>query len=382
MDENKKEIFNKLLDESFKKRKSIEPGAQYTAIVTSRKDDYIFIRTETGSISGIIPSGEFNSQTLPQVNDTLTVHFVKENYGDYYFTHTMAAEEADWTMMLLAYEKEIPVLGQIKAEINGGYEVKVGEFTGFCPHSQLDSEAKQKNPVGSEYRFIIHEANQKTNKLVLSQKRISDKEKEYKREILKEELKVGHFATCVVKSIHNFGMIVDLSGMDALIPASEASFRRNTDLEKEFQIGQTLRGKVLSLNWEDNKISLSIKDSLQDPWASNVPFKEGDVVEATIDSIKTFGAFVKLDDDFTALVPNKESGFPARTPLNNHLHKGDKIDVFIMEVNPQKRQIAASISRAKQAKEKMEYQKYLSDQEEVQNTSSFGLLLKKSLQKK
>ena len=73
-----------------------ESGAQYDAVVTSRKDDYIFIQTATGNISGIIPSGEFNSKTLPQVNDTLKVHFVKESYGDYYFTHTMAAEEADW----------------------------------------------------------------------------------------------------------------------------------------------------------------------------------------------------------------------------------------------------------------------------------------------
>lgn len=380
MDENNKQIFNKLLDESFKKRKSIEPGASYSAVVTSIKDDYIFIHTESGNISGIIPTGEFSADEMPQIQDQLKVFFVRESSGDFYFTHTIDAEQSDWEMIQLAYHKEIPIQGQIRAEINGGYEVKIGEFTGFCPHSQLQTEHKEQNPIGQQVRFIIQEANQKTGRLVVSQKRIADREREYKRDMLKQEIKQGSFVTCSVKSIHNFGLIVDLNGVDALIPISEASYKRKPDLEKEFQIGQSLRGKILSLDWQNNKISITIKDTLKDPWAQNVPYREGDMVTAKVENIKPFGVFVKLDENFTALIPNKETGYSSRTPLSNFLEKGQELEVFIMEVNPEKRQIAASLSRAKKAREKMEYEKYLSDQNENQNTSSFGLLLKKSLE--
>ena len=131
-----------------------------------------------------------------------------------------------------------------------------------------------------------------------------------------------------------------MNGIDALVPASEASFKKNVDLNKEFQVGGTVRGKILSMDWKENKVSISLKDSSNDPWATNVPFKEGDIVKATVESLKTFGIFVKLNDHFHALVPNKETGYPPRTALSNHFKPGDELDVFVTEVNPSKKQIA------------------------------------------
>jgi ribosomal protein S1 len=104
------------------------------------------------------------------------------------------------------------------------------------------------------------------------------------------------------------------------------------------------------MDWKENKVSISLKDSSNDPWSTNVPFKEGDIVKATVESIKQFGVFVRLNDHFHALLPNKETGYPARTALTNHFKPGDEIDVFVTEVNPAKKQIAVSLAKAKDAK--------------------------------
>ncbi|HNI26450.1 MAG TPA: S1 RNA-binding domain-containing protein, partial [Leptospiraceae bacterium] len=300
--------------------------------------------------------------------------------GDYYFTVCLQPDSLTKELLELARENEIPILGQLGIESNGGYEIKLGEFSGFCPASQFDLEKKGKNLTGQKIKFVINDINEKTWKLSLSQKRISDKEKALKVEILQSELKEGSFVSCTVKSIHNFGLIVDMNGLDALVPISEASFKKNPKLDQEFSVGQKLRAKVLNLDWSANKFSLSLKDSLEDPWSKKIPFKEGDIVKAEVDSIKPFGLFIRFNENFHGLVPNKETGLAQRVPLANHFKPGDPLDVFILEVNPVKRQIAASIVKAAEAKERLEYESYLNTQA-VSNVSSFGLALKKSLKK-
>ncbi|MCE9500923.1 MAG: S1 RNA-binding domain-containing protein, partial [Leptospira sp.] len=257
-----------------------------------------------------------------------------------------------------------------------------GEFIAFCPFSQIDTDLKGKTLTGSKIRFMISDiTREKNSRIILSQKKISDKEKELKKEILKTELQVGQFVTCKIKSLHKFGIIVDMGGVDALVPASEASHKKNSELEKEFSIGQTLRAKVLSIDWKENRISLSIKDFLVDPWSNSVNFKEGDIITGTVESIKQFGIFVKLNENFSGLVPNKETGLSQKTPVSNHFKPGDSVEVFVTEVNPSKRQIALSVQKAKDARERMDYSKYLQDTD-TKSVSSFGLLLKKSLSKK
>ena len=354
--------FASLLEESFKKRKNLETGSRHTAKIITLRDDFLFVKTHE-NLQGIVSMEEFQGMETPIENTEIQVFFLRENHGDYYFTTALSGEDINHDNLQLAMEREIPIWGQYASEAPGGYDVRIGEFSAFCPYSQID------------------EINSKTRMIVLSSKKLSDKEKELKKEILKDELKEGSFVTCTIKSIHTFGLIVDMNGFDALVPSSESSFKKNVDLNKEFQIGQIIRGKIIGLDWKDNKISISLKDSLDDPWSKSIPLKEGDIVTATVDIIKPFGMFVRFNDHFHGLVSNRESGLPHRIPLSSHYKQGDTIEVFITEVNPSKKQIAASISKAKEAKEKLDYQSYISDQS-VSHVSSFGLLLQKNLNKK
>ncbi len=377
---NKSSTFAKLLEESFKKRKSLEVGSKFEAKVTSIEPDYVFIEIPQNGIKGVLLKEELYDETIQEGN-SLPVYFLYESHGDFYFTYTLTNENYNNENLELAKEREIPVLGQIASESENGYEVKLGEYIGFCPYSQMDPEKKTSSLNGQKLRFIINEFSPKTKRLVLSQKRLADKQKELKKEILKSELQEDHYVTCQIKSIHNFGLIVDVNGLEALIPVSEASFKKSPNLTEEYSIGQTLRAKILTLNWNENKIILSLKESLHDPWKGQLTLKEGDIIQGTIDAIKPFGLFVKFDEIFHALVPTKETGVSNRVPLHNHFKVGEKVDVFITEINPEKRQIAASILKAKETKEKLEYQAYLQNQE-TSHASSLGQILKNKLGKK
>lgn len=147
----------------------------------------------------------------------------------------------------------------------------------------------------------------------------------------------------------------------------------------DFHPGQVLHAKVLKLDWEENKHSFTVKDFLKDPWAQNVPFKEGDLVSGVVDSIKPFGLFVKLNENFSGLVPNRESGILNRVPLSQIFKPGDKVDAFVMEVNLSKRQISLSLTKAKEVQDRLNYSGYLT--EETSSTGSFGAILAKSLSK-
>ncbi|MDO6394556.1 S1 RNA-binding domain-containing protein [Leptospira santarosai] len=377
MRESEKELFEKMLDASFKKKKAMEPGTKVTVIVNSAKKDFVFVTAKEGKLPGIISSEEFIESGLPNQGDEIEAYFLKEDHGDIHFTVCLGGDSLNKDLLEIAKRAEIPILGQFIGENDSGAEVKIGEFSAFCPFSQIDPELKKSGLPGKRSKFLIQDTR---GKLVVSQKKISDRAKEAKLGILKQELKEGMFVTCKVKTIQNFGLIVEMDGLSALIPISEATYKKNPELEKEFQVGQTLRARILRIDWENQKFALTVKDFLKDPWAQTVPFKEGDIVKGTIDSLKPFGLFVKLDDHFNGLVPTRETGISNRVPLTQSFKTGDVINVFIMEVNPERKQISLSIQKAKEIQERMDYSSYLSA-DTSGSTSSFGAILQNSLNK-
>lgn len=375
------EDFASLLEESYKKRKSIEPGSMHQASVTRKAKDFVFIQTIPEKIKGIVSAEEFMEvEEELKPGQSLKVYFLEEQSGDYLFTTVLHADDITAERLNLSLDNDLPIMGQIMNSVNGGYEVKLGEFTGFCPFSQFESSLKSEDLQGRKLKFVVTDLDKK--RIILSQRKIADREREAVVEVLKSQWKVGSFVTASIVSIQKPGLQVQIEGLSAFVPSSEASFSKGPNLEKEFKLGQAIKAKIIELDWSTNRIILSVKDFLKDPWSARMPFREGQIVEGSIDSIKTFGLFVKLTDEFHGLVPNRENGLANKAnPANEYKH-GQKVRVLILEINPEKRQIALSISRAKETEERLEFQEYLTPEQESHSTSSFGLLLKKSLEKK
>lgn len=170
---NPKNDFASLLEESFKKRKSLEIGALYEVKVNSIKNDYIFVQTRNENLKGIISTPEQDEEEIFEVGKIYQAYFLKEDSGEYYFTTSLSGDEITEFNLELAFENEIPVLGQfgIESKNNSGYEVKIGEFQAVCPYSQIDSSLKGGNITGKRFKFIVQEINSKSKKIILSQKK-------------------------------------------------------------------------------------------------------------------------------------------------------------------------------------------------------------------
>lgn len=375
------EDFAKLLEESYQKRKSIEAGSLHRAKIKRETKDFFFIETLGEAINGVVSRDEFlEEEEGYKPGDELDVYFLEESSGDYLFTHCLQGDDITASRLELSMMHDLPILGQVVANQQAGYDIKLGEFTAFCQNSQFEPRFKGEDLTGKKFRFVVTGMDRK--KIQVSQRKIADKEKQARVDILKDEWKVGSFVTANVQSIQKSGLQVQVEGMNGFIPASESSFKSSPNLEKEFKLGQSIKAKIIELDWNSNRIILSAKEFLDDPWALKLPFREGDILEGSVEKVKNFGVFIRLNDEFQGLVPNRELGLPPNANAANEFNPGMKVKVFVLEINPVKRQIALSIGRAKDTEARMEYQKYLSDENEIQSTSSFGLLLQKSLASK
>ena len=373
MNKTEKEQFNRMIEASFKKKSILEIGTKFQAKVISYNQDYIFIQVlEAKGTKGILWRNEFD--LIPKIGSVIEVFFVKESHGNFYFTNCMY-ENITMDSLRLAFDFNIPVWGKIQSRQEEGYKVKIAGTDTFCPKNQLKIDNQDKI-VGKKFKFIIIRIAK--NQILVSQKSFQEREKEIKKLILKKELKENMFVDCRIVSILSFGLLVDIDGINGLIPAMEASFKRKPDLQQEFKIGQMLKAKILSLNWEENKHTLTIKDFLDDPWLKTLPCKEQSIVKGKIEKIESFGLFVKLDEYFTGLVPLRETNIDVRTPLYQFFKKQQEIEVAVLEINPEKKKLLLSIKKAKELKERMEYQQYLTEVKSEEGYS-LGDILKKKL---
>ncbi|EMG00738.1 hypothetical protein LEP1GSC123_0667 [Leptospira borgpetersenii str. 200701203] len=168
MKESEKELFEKMLDASFKKKKAMEPGTRVTVIVNSAKKDFVFVTAKEGKLPGIISSEEFMEPGLPKQGNEIEAYFLKEDHGDIHFTTCLSGDSLNKDLLEIAKRAEIPVLGQFIGENDSGAEVKIGEFTAFCPFSQIDPEFKKSGLSGKRSKFLIQDTR---GKFVVSQKK-------------------------------------------------------------------------------------------------------------------------------------------------------------------------------------------------------------------
>jgi small subunit ribosomal protein S1 len=182
-------------------------------------------------------------------------------------------------------------------------------------------------------------------KIVLSRRVLLEQEKEAKVEKLKESLAVGMDVTTEVKSIQKFGVFVDMGGIDGLIPVSEVSWDRSVNAGDVLSIGQNITARIISLDWEKNRLALSLKAMQPDPWASAAEKYPADSrVSGSIVRLSPFGAFVRLEPGIDGLIHISNLGAGRRI---NHprevVEAGQWVEVYVLSVDQQSRKISLSM---------------------------------------
>ena len=288
--------------------KRLHPGQRVKAKVVSVSGDLVYIDLG-GKTEGAIDLAEFlheDGVAGVREGDEIEAFFVTVQDGIMKLT-TLVGGYSVVTLNGIrdAYEAGVPVNGEVKREIKGGFEVSVGGVRCFCPFSHIDLRASRESAgyAGRTFPFRIVEYSEEGKKIVLSRRVLLEQEQEEKVRKLKENLAVGMDVTAEVKSLQKFGVFVDLGGIDGLIPLSEISWDRGVTPHEILSIGQSITARIISLDWERNRLTLSLKAMQPDPWAAVAEkYPVDSKVSGSIVRLSPFGAFVRLEPGIDGLI--------------------------------------------------------------------------------
>lgn len=337
--------FEALLNEQFSTfRKGFNPGERVSAEVISVNSAYVVLDVKAKN-EGLVPRTEFTDEAgelTVKPGDKVNVVFVAAEGGAFIFAAKETTVSVDRSVAQ-AFEAQLPVDGKVQSEINGGYEVTVGSTRAFCPYSQI-SLFRQEGAeyVGRTFQFLVQEYDPEEGNLVVSRRALLEKERDREREELKAGLTAGMTRKGKVTRITDFGFFVDLGGAEGLVPMKELSWQRNVKPEDVVKSGETVEVFVREIDWERNRISLSLRATQADPFdAFAANCQPGAEYHGKVTHLEPFGAFVEVVPGVEGLVPIGAlgRGRPIARP-SQVVSEGQEIDVKVDSIDPERHRIS------------------------------------------
>jgi small subunit ribosomal protein S1 len=248
---------------------------------------------------------------------------------------------------------------QVQDHNKGGVVVSFGQLRGFVPASHLDigarglsGEARRQalaELVGERLPLKVIEVNRRRRRLVLSHRQAVREQRERRKMELLETLAAGDVRSGTVRSLHNFGAFVDIGGADGLVHVSEISHRRIRHPREKLEVGEKVEVYVLRLDHERERIGLSIKRLVPDPWESvQSRYYPGQLVEATITNVLDFGAFAALETGLEGLIHISRLSHVHVDHPSDVVAIGDMVTLRILHIDIERRRIGLSLKDAPQ----------------------------------
>ena len=355
------ESFAELFERSVQAPNRLVPGRRVKTTVVSISGDSVYVDLG-GKSEGVIAASEFIGEdgTLDvREGDGVEAFFLSVQDGTKKLTTLVHGySSAKLEILRNAQSTGSPVEGEVKGEVKGGFEVSAGGVKCFCPLSQIDLRGNNQGGsyIGKTFQFKVLEYKRDGRNVVLSRRALLEEERRERIEKLRENLSVGMEVSGPVRSVQKFGAFVDLGGVDALIPLSEISWGRSENIEDMISVGKEVTAKILSLDWENNRFTLSIKALQPDPWLDSArKYTVGSKVNGTIVRLVPFGAFVALEPGIDGLIHISNLGTGRRI---NHpkevVSLGQQVEAYVLAVDADSRKISLSLQPRPEPK-KIEY---------------------------
>ncbi|HYA14228.1 MAG TPA: 30S ribosomal protein S1 [Syntrophales bacterium] len=351
MDEEKS--FAELFEKTRMRKDFLKPGQKIEAVIVKITKDWIFLDLG-GKSEGYLDKKELNDESgnlSVKEGDSITAYFLSSKHNEKLFTTKIGAGDSARTYIEEVWRNGIPIEGVVEKEVKGGFEIKIaGGMRGFCPYSQIDLQRTEdmKSYTGRRLSFRITEYGERGRNIILSARAILEEQKKKEEEALKATLHEGMIIKGTVVSIRDFGAFLDIGGLQGLLPISEIGWDRVKDIHERLSIGQTLDVAITKLDWQENRISLSLKETLPDPW-NEVPAKypEGTFHTGTVVQLTKFGAFVNLGPGVDGLIHISKLGKGRKiTHPSDVVNVGQSIDVRIDAIDSDQKRISLSIPEA------------------------------------
>ena len=256
--------------------------------------------------------------------------------------------------------------------VKGGLRIAVAGITGFIPSSQIDIKKVEdlSQFKGQSFEVMPIEINEENQKAVFSRRVLLEQARQQELDKIFSELQINQVVTGEVKRITDYGVFVDLGGIDGLIHVSELSWNRVKNPRQVVTEGDVVKVSIINMDKEKQKIGLSLKDVQEDPWFEKVQaITQGAIVSAEVKKIMDYGVFVALENGLEGLIRLSELSDKKINKAEEIVKIGDKINVKIINIDQQNKKLAFSVKQIVSDKEREEFEKYLTTQEKNESVT-------------
>lgn len=349
--EIKNNEMDKLYAETFHR---IEEGEILRGRVIHVRQDGVMVDIGYKS-EGFIPAEEFSPTELQSIkaDDTFDVYVVdiQDSEGIVLLSRDRALKIKAWETLESAHNKGQLLEGFICGKVKNGFNVDILGIKAFLPASQVDNKSLKEvdSLIGKTMKFKILKLDEKKSSVLVSRKAAAEMERQERKNETLSKLREGARIKGIVKNITDYGVFVDLGGIDGLLHVSDISWGRISHPSEVFQVGDSIEVIVLKFDPDTERVTLGYKQKRPDPWLSvNERYPVGSKVRGKVTSITDYGAFVELEEGVEGLVHVSEMDWlPRPKHPSKYLEVGEYIDAIVLKVDKDERRISLSIKQLK-----------------------------------
>lgn len=340
-------------------------------------------------IEGIIPISELSSLHVEKASDVVSVNeeveleVIKVEENQIVLSKKRVEAKKAWVDLQEKFASKEIFEVEVKDIVNGGLVVDVG-VRGFIPASLVERHFVESfdEYKGKTLQVKVVELDQEKNRVILSHRAVLDEQAEQNKNETLQAIKVGQVMEGKVQRLTDFGAFVDIGGIDGLVHISEMAHHHVEKPEEVVQEGDTVQVKVLKVDVENERVSLSIKETQPGPWETvGVEIKQGDIVEGVVARLVSFGAFVEIKPGVEGLVHISQLANRHVKSPSEVLKEGQTVKAKVLEVHPEEKRISLSIRALEEEKEVTAQPKEVPVEEEIQTGFSIGDMIGEQLKK-
>jgi len=300
---------------------------------------------------GIIDRSEFDEDELPKIGDQVEVYleFIEDASGNTILSKEKADFMRRWKELKDAFDKEKLIKGIIVRRIKGGLIVDLGVVQAFLPGSQVDVRPIQDFDIylEKEIELRIVKFNEARKNIVVSHKIILEDSLKEQREALFKELEVGSIMEGRVKNITDFGVFVDLGGIDGLLHITDLSWGRVNHPSEILDLNDTITVKVIEYDEERKRVSLGLKQLSPHPWEDvEIKFPIGNVVKGKVVSLTNYGCFIELEPGIEGLIHHSEISWTKHIKNPSEVYSmGDEVNAKVLSIDIEERKISLGVKQ-------------------------------------
>lgn len=351
-DQDMEELFRAAV-EGMEEGTGITAGEIREVVVVAVTPEAVFVDVGDKA-EGVIPIAEFtdvDGKVTIQTGQTIPVELrgYDSESGQVRVSHRGAIARLSLAQIEEAYEKKTSLIGRITGAVKGGLVVDIG-LQAFMPASQTDLHRVDDltQYIGQKVSVRVIEFNRPRKRAVVSRRQQLEEERKEAKKGLMEGLQVGQVLDGTVKNIQEFGVFVDLGGVDGFVPREEISYDRGAAPDQFFKIGDVTQVKVVKVDPNTERITLSRKQTGIDPWGdAESRFPLGGRVRGKVVSLTHYGAFVQVEEGITGMIHASDMSWSTKTNVkpSDFVKEGDIVEAQVLEISAEKRRLSLGLKQ-------------------------------------